>query len=363
VFAGDEPGERPWNRMGTFNKLNRNKRSLVLDLRQPQGKALFLALIERSDVLLENFSVRAMRGLDLGYARLRQANPRLIYLAMSGFGRTGPRRDWVAFGPVLEALCGIPTLLGYGDGEPRLTGTAFPDPLGGMHAALAVLAALHEREESGRGCFVDLSQYEATVSAFGDLLVANQLAPDPGPALANRHPSHAPSGVYRCLGPDRWITIDVRSDAEWRALCRVIAAGLEGDPRFAVLGDRRRHRAALDQAIERVTRLEDASALARRLRAGGVPAALVASAPDLLADEQLRARGYFRRLCEPDVGSIDYPGTPLRFDGETHAESWSPAPRFGEHNREVLAELGLDDAAIDALERAGVIRDAPPRDA
>ncbi len=361
IFPGGEPGERPWNRMGLFNKLNRNKRGLVLDLKRAEGRALFLRLVEQSDVLLENFSVRAMCLLELDYARLRDVNPRLVYLAMPGYGRTGPRRDWVAFGPVLEALAGVPHLLGYGDGEPRLSSTALPDPLGGMHAALAVLGALHQRESTGRGCFVDLSQYEATVAAFGEFLIADQLERGAVRALANRHRAHCPSGVYRCLGDDRWIALEVPGHAEWLALCRVVGEAWQDDARFADVRERRRHHDALDRELTRFTRERDAHALAVELRGAGVPAAPVNSAPELLADPQLRARGYFRTLCEPDVGPIEYPGTPLRIDGDAQAGSWSPAPRFGEHNREVLRELlGLGDAEIDELERAGVICDAPP---
>jgi crotonobetainyl-CoA:carnitine CoA-transferase CaiB-like acyl-CoA transferase len=362
LFPGGEPGERPWNRMGIFNKLNRNKRSLVLDLKREEGRALFLGLVERSDVLIENFSARAMQGLGLGYARLREVNPGLVYLAMPGFGRTGPLRDWVAFGPVLEAMSAIPQRLGYVEGEPRLTSTALPDPIGGIHAAFAVLAALHERERSGRGCFVDLSQYEAAVSAFGEFLIAAQLDPvRPPHPLANRHPAHCPSGVYRCRGDDRWIAIDVRSDAEWRALCRAIRADWDADPRFHRVADRGANHDALDREIEACTSSEDAQALAERLRTAGVPAAPVNAAPDLLADPQLRARGYFRTLRETDVGPIDSPGTPLRLDGETGAQTWTPAPTFGQHNREVLRELaGLSDAEIDALERDGILRDSPP---
>ncbi len=177
-FAAGDPGDRPWNRQGSFNKLNRNKQSVVFNLKHPRAHELFLDLVAKSDVVIENFSAGTMDDLGLGYDALAAANPSIIYLSMPGYGLTGPYRDYVAYGPSIEPMTGLAHLLGYGDGVPRVTSIALPDATAGTIAASAVMTALWRREVTGRGAFIDFSQHEGFIPFFAGELVAEQIEPD-----------------------------------------------------------------------------------------------------------------------------------------------------------------------------------------
>ena len=192
IYPDGDAAPRPWNRAGPINKLARNKQSVVLDLKTDRGRELFLGLVAESDVVIENFSARVMPSLGLDYPELARANPRIILVSMPGFGRAGPYRDRVAYGPVVEPLSGLTAVLGYGPDEPRSTSIALPDAIGGMNGAVAVLTALQHREETGRGVLVDLSQHEACVNGIGEYVIEQQQTGVPPPVLGNGHPRHAP---------------------------------------------------------------------------------------------------------------------------------------------------------------------------
>ena len=353
-------GDRPWNQQGSFNKLSRNKRSLAIDLKSAEGRELFLRLVAESDVVIENFSARAMERLGLGYERLRAANESIIYVGMPGFGRSGPYRDYVALGPSIEPMTGLASLMGYGDGTPRVTSKAVPDAIGGTHGAAAVVSALQRRARTGTGCAVDLSQHEASVELLGEYFVDYQLTGRTPAVVGNGHAEWSPHGTYPCAGEDHWIVIAARDEAEWRALSALAARGWTEDQRFATAKVRREHTEAIDEAIGGWTRGFAAVELMSRLQAAGVPAGAVLSAPEMLADPHLRARGFFVTLDQPDVGEIVYPGTPVQFDGRRRSD-WVPAPTLGQHNAEVLGGLlGLTDGEIDALHESGVLANRPP---
>lgn len=352
--------DRPWNQQGSFNKLNRNRRGLVLDLKAEPGHTLFLRLVAESDVVIENFSARAMPSLGLGYEQLREANPRIIYVTMPGFGTSGPYRDYVAYGPSVEGMTGLPALMGYGDGVPRVSSVGTPDPIVGMHAAAAVVTALQRRARTGASQFVDVSLHESAISELGEYFIEHQLTGHAPPVVANGHRRYAPHGTYRCRGEDDWIVIAARSDEEWAALCRVAGRGWERDPRFATMDVRREHRSTLDAAIAEWAVPQDKLELMHALQAVGVPAGAVLNAPELVADRHLNTRGFFVELYQPDVGPIRYPGTPVVLDG-ARAQDWTPAPTLGQHNEEVLGELlGLDADEIASLYERGVIANRPP---
>ena len=360
-YPGGDPGERPWNRQSLFNKLSRNKRSVVLNLKHERGHELFLRLVSESDVVIENFSARAMPGLDLGYERLREANERVIYLSMPAFGVDGPHRDYIGLGPSIEPLTGLTVLMGYSDEEPRVTSMALTDAISGVAGAAAVVTALERRVRTGEGAFVDLSQHEAGVAMFGEFFIERQLAGEEPSRAANAHARYAPHGVYRCAGEDEWIAIAARDDAEWRTLSACASSGWDADRRFATVEQRLAQRAALDDAIERWTVGRERFALMAELQEAGVPAGAVLSAPEVLGDVHLTERGFWVELDEPDGGPQLYDGSPLRFDGQRHYEAWTPAPGLGADNEWVLGNLlGLDDAEIADLYAQGVIADRPP---
>lgn len=361
-FPDGDPGSRPWNRNGVFNKLHRNRRSLALNLKTEAGKELFLRLVAGSDVVMENFSARAMPSLGLDYEVLRRVNERIVYLSMPGFGSSGPYRDWVSYGPSLEPMTGLAALLGYDADEARNTCVALPDATGGVTAALALMLALRRRQVSGNGAWIDLSQQEAATALLGEYFIEQQLTGRAPEVLGNAHMDYAPSGVYRCIGEDDWIHVAARDEAEWGALAAEAGRGWGEDGRFATNLARLEHRAELDAAIEDWTGTLDKHQLMVRLQEAGVPAGAVLAAPELLADPQLAERGYWAELEESEAGRRTYPGTPIRMEaGSPAAHDWTPSPGLGQDNDEVLGELlGLDQETIDDLREQGVIVDAPP---
>ncbi len=331
------PGTWPWNREPLFNKLNRNKRSLAVDLKHPEGRELFLDLVDTADVVLENYSTRALPSLGVGHEILRERNPRLIYAAMPGFGLSGPYASYVALGPSTEPMTGLTALMGYSPDEPRVTAKAILDPMAGTVAAVAIIDALLRRERTGQGGLLEISQHEGGIVYLGEHFVERQ--------QTGVEPEPAANPVYRCAGDDEWIAIGVRSQRDRDALAAM--AGIDGDGRDPA-------------ALEEFTSRQDKHELAAALQAAGVPAAPVLSAPEWLADSQLEARGYFSYLADADRDPRQGDGLPLCLDGTRGYEHWRRAPTLGEHNAELLRELGLDPAAIDALASAGVIADRPP---
>ena len=351
--------ERPWNQQSSFNKLNRNRYGLAIDLKSEQGRDLFLRLAAETDVVLENFSARAMDRLNLGYDRLRQVSPSLIYAAMPGYGRSGPYRDYVAYGPSIEPMTGLTMLMGYGDGVPRVTSKAIPDAIAGTQGAAAVLTALQHRSRTGEGCFVDLSQHEAAVELLGEYFAEFELSGAVPPVVGNGHVRWAPHGVYPCSTDDEWIAVTVRDDPEWRALTDLADRGWDEDSRFATLDARREHLEELDREIAGWTARLDRAELMRQLQSRAIPAGAVLSAPQMLEDGHLHERDFFVTLEQPDVGAIDYPGTPLRSRRHPRA-GWRPAPTLGQDNAAVLDLIGVAATELNELMERGVIADRPP---
>lgn len=351
-WIGGDPGAEPWNTNAIFVKLQRNKQSLSIDLKTDAGRATFRELVVIADVVIENFSARAMPSLGLGYEQLAEVNPRIIYVAMAGFGVSGPYRDRVAFGPTVEPMSGLGHVVGYGPEEPRNTAMALPDPVAAVNATAAVMTALRRRERTGRGAFVEMSLHEAAVALCGPFLIEHQLG-GRVECIGNRHPAMAPNGIYRAAGRDDWIALACRHRADWRALCGLIGGALDPE---ADLETRRAEHDAIDATISTWTRARSKFEAADALQAVGVPAGPLYTTPDMAADPQVRERGFF----VPLEAGTPMPGNPIKMDGIS-PDDWTPCPRLGADNRSVLRDwLGYDDERIDELERDGVLFDKPP---
>ena len=352
-WIGGTPGEDPWNRLAVFVKLQRNKRSVAIDLKTKAGREAFLELVAVADVVIENFSADAMPALGLDHDALSRANPSIIYMAMPGYGKNGPYRDRVAFGPTVEVMSGLTHVLGYGADEPRNTAIALMDPIAALNAAGAIVTALRERQATGQGSFIEMSLHESGVAFCGPWLVEHQLGRRVE-RIGNRHPSMAPHGVYPCSGDDAWVAIACRNDADWRRVCSVIGGAL--DP-TASLAARRAQSDTLDETIAAWTTGRTKQDAASELQAAGVPAGPVNITPDMTADPQVRARGFFVPI-EP--GPTPVPGNPIKMDG-IGSDDWTPCPTLGADNAAVLRDwLGYDDERIREMERAGVLADKPP---
>jgi crotonobetainyl-CoA:carnitine CoA-transferase CaiB-like acyl-CoA transferase len=353
--------DEPWNFQPLFNKLHRNRKSVCLNLKAPGARELFLELVRKSDVVIENFSPRAMSRLKLTYDHLRGVNSQIIYASLPAFGQHGPYGQYIGYGPGVEPMTGIAAILGYEGDQPRVSGTAITDPMGGMAGAAGVLTALDRRARTGEGSWVDLSQHEASIALFGEFFIERQLSGRESERLPNCHPRHAPHGVYPCTGDDNWIAIAARDEDEWLTLCAMAGRGWNTDPRFTGVERRRKHRGELNGVISSWTSQREHQALASALRGAGVPAGAVLRSSEYLVDPHLSARGYFAALEHPRTGEWPSDGSPMRFEGSRGYDQWTPPPTLGEHNVEVLEEiLGLSRTQIERLHAEGVIADAPP---
>jgi len=360
LYPGGEPGERPWNRAGLYVYRNGNKRSLTLDLATARGKELLLELATICDVLIENFRASVMDRLGLGYAVVAQANPQLIYVKISSQGATGPEKDYGSLGSTLEQTAGLASVTGYEDGLPLMTNETYPDPVVGILAVGALMAALRRRRQTGKGTFVDLSQREVTVAMLGEYVVDYSVTGRVPSPLGNRHPYMVPQGVYPCQGDDMWIAISVGSDDEWHGLCRAIAQpDLAQDPRFATVLARRSHQTEIDQLLAAWTQERDHYQAMHLLQAHGVPAGAVLKGGETLVDPHLEARGFWDVVHHPEAGTYTQVSTPWRLSKSPRRPTL-PSPSLGEHNSYVLGDLlGLSGQDIAALEAQGIIGTRP----
>jgi crotonobetainyl-CoA:carnitine CoA-transferase CaiB-like acyl-CoA transferase len=356
TLPADESRPDAYNRGGWFQYLGRNKLSLTLDLKRPQGQDLFRRLVAQSDIVIENFSAQVMRRLGLEYAALQAVNPRLIMISMPGYGTVGPYKDFVAFGEMIEPFAGLSELTGYADRAPLRLAVAYPDPVAGFHAALAALLALRQRRQTGTGQHMHIPHREPITRTLGESVLDYTVNGRTPRRIGNRHRAWAPHGCYPCRGRDRWITIAVRHDAEWSALCRVLGGpAWTHDRRFANSFTRWKHAPVLDQHMAETTQLWEASALTTRLCAAGIPAGGVQTNQDLLSDAHLHTRQAFWVIAHRLAGTYPYPAPSTRLT-DTPPRCMRPAPNLGEHNTEVLTRLlGLSPAEIQDLEAKGII--------
>lgn len=351
-YPGNEPGLRPYNRAGYFNNLNRSKLDVSLDLSTERGRDLFLQLIERADVLVENNSARVMPNLGLGWDVLSQRNPRLVMASISGFGASGPERDYVAYGANIEASSGLAAGTGYHDDDtPFRANTFYADPITGNYATIAILAALRARETTGHGQWLDLSLNECAASFFGDAFLEHQRTGQLPPRRGNRHPIHAPQGCYRTTGDDDWLALTVRDDAEWHALCTALGRDdWLADPTLATAEGRQARHDELDAAISEWTAQRDHREAAQLLQDAGLPASPVYANYELVTDSHLHQRQFYIPIDHPEAGVLPFAGFPWKL-GRTPARVRRPAPRFAEHNDYVFGDLlGLTAQQVAQLE-------------
>ena len=337
---------------GTNNKLNRNKPNLALRLDRDRGRDVFLELVKTADVVVENFRPRVMKNFNLTYEDLRAVRPDIVMCSMPGYGTTGKYADYPAFGPSVEAMTGIPSMMGYQGGPPRTSALAYPDPVSALNSVAAIMTALNHRRRTGQGQFIDLALIEGPICQIGEYIAAHSRTGIQPERVGNAHPDHAPYGVYPARGEDEWIAICVTSDGQWRELCRLMGSPeLVHSAKFADGPTRRRNANTLDDIVARWTCEHDGAELAAALQSAGIAAGRTVKNYQLLADPHLGARNFFVEIDEPDVGMKTYPGQAIRMDGMDRA-SWIPSARLGEHTGRILSQLlGMDPAQIDELEQ------------
>jgi crotonobetainyl-CoA:carnitine CoA-transferase CaiB-like acyl-CoA transferase len=359
AFAPGRTG-RPYETAAAHNSINVNKRGITLNLRSEAGVALCKQLVAVCDVLIENFSPRVMPQFGLAYPVLRAINPGLVMVSLSGFGATGPWRDYVSYAATVECTSGLVGLTGYQDGSPLMQSASSGDPLGGLNGGVAAMMALYRQRRTGDGCYIDLSQVEGVTALLGDQLLdyaINRRVPARG---GNATPEAAPHNVYPCAGDDQWIAIAVHDEAQWRGLCAAIdRTNLATDPRFATLDGRKSHEHELDELVAAWTCSREKHEAMTALQRHGVPAGVVQSNIEVSHDPQLRARGFWQELDREWVGRHPYGGLGMTFDGSPPPLN-RPAPTLGQHTHEVLSGLlGLTTAELDRLATDGVIGTEP----
>lgn len=350
---------QPHHRSLYFAELNRNKRDVCIDLAVPDGRATFLDLVRTADVLIENNSARVMPNLGLAWEELEAVNPRLVMLSMSGYGADGPRRDWLAYGANIETTSSLTSVTGYPDGLLSRTTLFYADPTSGILGAHAVLAALAHRERTGRGQWIEMSLNEVGATFCTEALLLAEHVGVERPPMANRDPARVTQGVYPCAGTDHWVAITCASDAQWPDLARLVGRpDLAVDPALATLGGRSARHDAIDDAIAAWTTTLEQYEVADACRAVGVPAAPVLRNWQILADPHIHERGVYRDMRQHVIGYYPTTTWPWRFS-RTPATLRTPAPRFAEHNREILTGLGYDDTTIERLYATAVTADEP----
>ena len=347
-----------WECSHFFAAANCNKRGLTLDLSDARGIDLMKRFIGTADGVVDNFTPRVLDGFGLTWEVIHACNPQAIMVRMPAFGLSGPWRDHTGFAQTMEQLSGMAWLTGHPDDQPRIQRGPC-DPLAGMHAAFAFLVALAERSAKGEGVHVECTMVEGALNAASEALIEFSAYGARLEREGNRSPAAAPQGLYPCAGhaadAPLWLALSVAADEQWKALCALMGRDYwSGDPALANLAGRRAAHDRLDRDLHSWIAARERDALVDELAAAGVPAAAVRDPRSAREHPQMRARGFFEPMAHPVVGRHLVPGLPFRYAG---IPNWvrHAAPTLGQHNREILSELGVGTAEIESLERDGVI--------
>ena len=342
-----------------FIRLNRNKKSLAVDLKSPGGKRVFRRLAGRADILVENLRPGTMRDLELDYQRMAMLNPRIIYVSLSGWGQDGPLSQLAGLDIMAQARGGLMSITGLPDGDPVKAGVPISDLTCGLYGALAATAALQARQRSGHGQYIDVCLFESAVSLAiyeaGNYFAEGTIPKPQGSA----HQNSAPYQAIR--SSDGWFTIGVPSPVLWTAFCRVLGAQwLEQDPRFAERNARFRNRHALIAEIEAITSTKPMDHWLAALEEAGVPCAPIQNFGQVFNDQHLLTRDFFWNAPHTRAGQVRQLGSPMRLS-DTPVRRGRAAPVFGEHSEEVLREAGFREDEISELLASGAIKNAEPR--
>ena len=357
-IIGDQPDPEQ-NPM--FHNVNRGKRSVTLNTTRQEAVALARRLACECDVVIENFSPGVMDRIGLGYGALSRDNPRLVMASITSNGQSGPLRDLRAYAPSIGALSGLDSVMGYAPeegeaGRPLGLKHAYADLCGALHAVFAIVSALHRRERTGMGQYIDVSMLRATVATMGAGLMEYELTGRVPQPKGNYDPVMAPYGNYPCAGEDEWVSIAVRTEAEWSGLAEAMGhPEWAGEAMFASRYARLNHRRELDARLSEWTRNRTPWEVAELLQSHGVAAFPVLDAEGRLFNPHFRERGLYSDIEHPALGAEPIFNLMWRLS-ETPPRIRRHAPLLGEHNREVFCGLlGLDEAEVSRLEEEQVI--------
>jgi len=353
---GRNPSVAPYHGLSAlFLTLNRNKRSIVINLKSEEGRNVFYELVRKSDVVIDNFRPGVLERLKIDYATLSSINPRIIQCSVTGFGSTGAYKDYPALDLNIQAISGHMAITGEPGRPPVRVGVPLGDLSGGLFSAHGMLAALFNRERTGKGCYIELSMFDAMLNLLGYIgtlwLTKGELPQPPGSA----HDYTVPWQAF--AAKDGYLVVATRQEIFWRRLCEVLERPqLAEDPRFATNADRIKNRANLLPDLERLFLAHTVGEWLERLRKAEVPAAPVNNLDGAFAEPPVAERDMIVEYDHPDAGRIRMPGNPIKVSEAVGTIS-HPAPRLGEHTEKVLGELlGLSAKNIESLRRKGVIK-------
>jgi crotonobetainyl-CoA:carnitine CoA-transferase CaiB-like acyl-CoA transferase len=344
------------DRCGYYNQWHQGKKSIQLNFAHPEALAIAKELAATADVVVDNFATGVMDDFGLGHDELRRLKPDLIVASITGYGHTGPQKDYMGYGPAIVMLSGLASLTGYQDGPPREVGISLGDPNGGIHAAFAICAALAARRRNGRGQSIDLSLWEAMAALLPEgwmEFAMNQTQP---PRIGNRDPLMAPHNCYRTAGDDEWVSIACRSDHEFAELSRIIGhPELATSDRFRTAAARKANEDELDAIVSAWTATRSKFDVTATLQAAKIPAFPSMNSKDLAEDPHLNERGFFARLPHPAVGTQTHAGIPWHLTNSPNGVR-TAAPTLGQHTHEILRDLlHYSDAKIAALTQSGIL--------
>ena len=349
----DQPGVDSYY----FMLLNANKRSITLNLKSARGRAIFLDLAQRVDIVSENYSLGTMERFGLGFDRLREVNPRLIYLTIKGFGTYGPYSQYKSFDMIAQAAGGAMALTGFPGSPPLKPGPTIGDTGTGMHAACGVIAALFQRERTGKGQKVEVSMQDAVVNFVRVPMMGTYLTGKPAPRVGNRLGAGPLGDIFKCApcGPNDYVYLYCSNQEIWQtAFATMGKPEVAVDPRFTDRKQRRANIEVLTQIVEEWTSSRTKQEVMKIMGEAGVPCGAVLDSVELLADPHLREREMIVTVDHPIRGKFTMPGCPVKLEDSPVEEKSSPL--LGQHNREVYGErLGLGDAELDELKREGII--------
>jgi crotonobetainyl-CoA:carnitine CoA-transferase CaiB-like acyl-CoA transferase len=338
---------------GYFMTLNRNKRSITLDLRSAQGQAVFKDLIRDADVLLENFTAGTMEEWGIGYDVLREINPRLIYASITGFGHFGPYAQRVAFDAIAQAMGGLMSITGYPDNPPTRVGTSLGDINAGNFTAIGILAALFQRGRTGQGQKIDISMHDCIFAILENAVVRHTIGGQNPTRIGSRHASVAPYDVFEAK--DGYVIIACANEATWQRLCQAMGKDeLIRDERFLVNDSRTANIKDLSDIIHNWTHSLTLEAILSLLQQYSVPGAPILTIADLADNPHLKARNMLIETQHPVAGKVTIPGNPIKLSASPDTIT-VPAPLLGQHTTEILSELGYSAGQIEALKAAKVI--------
>ena len=360
-YPDDNPGNDPWNRQSNFNAINRNKKSLTLDLKTEEGLNTFKDLVSQSDVVFCNYARTVMENFGLSYGEVRKIKPDIIYMLMPGYGNTGPYADYRSMGMAIDAITGHSHLRGYPELDHSSNSLVHhPDAVAGVHGVAALSTALIHKTRTGIGQFIDMSQAESFMTHLGEIFLEYQMTGEPRQRYGNRSPDFAPQGVYKCAGEDEWVSISVCDESQWNLFKKLLGLSESIYPCLDTVKKRIENHNTLDDLINRWTQGKNKNDVMMELQNHGIPSGAVLNCgSDTYENRHLNQREFFELVEHPQAGIFPMSRGIFKF-ADTKLSNQRHSPCLGEHNTQILQNLlGISHENVNDMEINEIIGTLP----